>query len=88
MNFDFDLTFSYLGCLIEVLKRCTFLVCNITSIEAQLSLLVGVPVVSTEVISEEQLQLINPKDTLAVICENVDEGVKYLLNRLNKKKSN
>jgi len=88
LNFDFDLTFSYLGCLIEVLKRSTFSICDISSVEAQLSLLVSVPVVSTKVISEEQLQLINPKDTLVIICENVDEGVKYLLDRLNKKKSN
>jgi len=81
--FDFDLTFSYLGCLIEVLKRCIFSICDITSIEAQLSLLVGTPVISTELISEERLRLINPKDTLTVICKDVDKGVKYVLDRLN-----
>lgn len=81
LNFDFDLTFSYLGCLIEVLKHCRFSICDITSIEAQLSLLVGTPVISIEVISEEELQLINPKGTLVVVCNNVVTGIDYLTKR-------
>lgn len=81
LSFDFDFTFSYLGCLIEVLRECMFSICDITSIEAQISLLMGVPVISTEVISDEQLCLINPNNTLAIMQNNVDKGVDYFFNR-------
>jgi len=64
-----NLYVSYLGKLIEVLKRCEFSICDVSSVEGRLSLLLGVPVISSEKISPDEVMLLNPRKVPVLLCD-------------------
>ncbi len=67
---------SFLGCAIEVLKRCELVISDFDSSIVNLALLLGVPVVVTgKIPSEDSISLVNPKKTILINCENAIDGV-------------
>ena len=67
--------FTFVGCLIELIKKCEFMVGNIDLPSTRLSLLLKTPVISVkEKASEDEINLLNPLDTPLIRCSNVEEG--------------
>ena len=67
---------SFLGCLIELLKRCKFVITKFNSYVANLSLLVGTPVISIgETPSKDSISLINPMNTMVIDCNDAIDGI-------------
>lgn len=67
--------FTLIGCLIELIKQCEFVVGNIDLPSPHLSLLLKTPVISVkEKATEDEINLLNPLDTPLIRCSNVEEG--------------
>jgi hypothetical protein len=68
---------TYLGCLIEMIKRSRFTISNLDSVIGRLSLLLGVPLIYPNCkMTFDEIHLLNPNDTPVINCENENEGVK------------
>jgi hypothetical protein len=72
---------TFLGSLIELLKKCKVVVSDLNSHVAHLSLLVGTPVISSgESPSQDHLKLINPLST-QIIMSTDEYGIKEFFER-------
>jgi len=72
--------FSFLGCLIELIRKCKFVVTNFGSYISNLSLLIGTPILIIEdKPSADSLHILNPKGTLALYNDTLESGIKMLL---------
>lgn len=66
-----------LGCFIEVIKRCEFVIGNLKSDTSRLALLLKKPLISiNETLSDDSIHLINPYNTPVIKCNCVEEGIK------------
>lgn len=72
---------TYLGCLIELIRKCKFVVSSFDSYIAHLSLLlktpVIIPVINTPI---DAVKLCNPFKTPFIICKDTQTGVEYYEN--------
>ena len=69
-------TFSFIGCVIELLRRCKFVVTNFNTDIAHLSLLVGTPIIHIgESILSDTVSLLNPGRTPVIIVDEIKTGV-------------
>jgi len=67
---------SFLGCIIELLKRCDFIISKFDSHITYLSLLLETPVISVgKIASSDSISLINPKNTMIINCDNAVDGI-------------
>lgn len=68
---------SYVGMLIEVLKKSSFVIGRCDKFASKLALLLGVPLLSiNDETSWDAISLINPRNTPVIKCENFSEGVR------------
>jgi hypothetical protein len=75
-TYNDGLQFSFLGCLIILLKRCKFVVGNMRSSIVRLALLLKIPVISiNEKMEYDSIGLLNPFKTPVINAFNIDEGV-------------
>lgn len=71
----------YYGCLIELIKRCKFVVSNIESDVGKLSLLLNKPLIYlNRKVSSDTISLLNPLKTKIIDCENIEDGVRKYEN--------
>lgn len=74
---------SFIGCVIELLKRCKFVVGNMSSSVSKLALLLKIPVISiNEKMDYDSISLINPFNVPVINCENIEEGIKVYENNI------
>jgi len=68
---------STLGCFIEALKTCKFVIGNLSSDSSRLALLLKKPLITlNEQLTDDEIHLINPLNTPVIRCNNVKEGLK------------
>ena len=66
-----------LGCFIEAIKICKFVVGNLNSDTSRLALLLNKPLITiNEKLSDDAISLINPLKTPIIRCNDVEEGIK------------
>jgi hypothetical protein len=66
---------TYIGCLIEFIKKCLFVVCEYKTTLFRLCILLGVPTITKNEIDKDELHLLNPKNTKVIYCEDLKEGI-------------
>lgn len=77
-------TFSFIGCIIELLRRCDFIISNVDSIFSRLALILGTPVISIgESISPDVVSLLNPNQTPVIITDEIEAGVNIWREKIN-----
>jgi hypothetical protein len=78
-----DVSVSYIGCLIEMIKHSKFVISNLNSDVGKLSLLLKVPLIyPNRKMSTDNINLLNPLNTPIIDCENVIEGVRIYENNI------
>ena len=76
-NFVDDKKTSTLGCFIEALKTCKFVIGNLSSDNSRLALLLKKPLIAlNEQLTDDEIHLINPLNTPVIRCKTVEEGLK------------
>lgn len=73
---------SYLGCVIELLKKCKFVVGNINNDISRLAILLKIPLINIGEYSQDKALLINPNRTLIIPTIDIHEGVKFYENNI------
>lgn len=74
---------SFVGCIIELIKRSEFVISNTTTILGRLSLLLKKPLITIdEKIDYEGLSLINPLKTKVIVCDKLEKGLNSYENNL------
>lgn len=74
---------TYIGCLIQMIKRSKFVVSNLRSDVGRLALLLNVPLIYPyRDISDDAVSLVNPLNTKIIDCESIIEGVKEYENNI------
>lgn len=69
---------TYIGCLIELIKRSLFVVSNLKSDVGRLSILLKKPLIYlNREMSYDSISLLNPYKTPIIDCSSILEGVKY-----------
>ena len=69
---------TYLGCLIQMIKRSRFVISNLSSDVGGLALLLKTPLIYPyREISDDTVHLINPLETPIIDCESIIEGVRF-----------
>ena len=77
VNFVDDIKISNLGCFIEALRACEFVIGNLSSDNSRLALLLKKPLIAlNEQLTDDEINLINPLNTPVIRCNDVREGVK------------
>ena len=72
---------SYFGCLIELLKKCDYVVSNISSDIGRLALLLKKPLIYVNrKANSDSISILNPYRTPVIDCEKVEDGVKFYEN--------
>jgi len=72
---------SFIGIMIELIRRCNFIVSETTSILGQLSLLLNKPLITIkEKIDFDSLNLVNPLKTKVILCSNLGKGIENYEN--------
>jgi hypothetical protein len=67
---------SIVGCSIELVKKCHFVISNFNRSLARLAVLSGVPVIAVkETYTDDAIYLMNPLQTKVFKCDTVEEGV-------------
>lgn len=67
---------SFIGCIIELIKRCEFVVSNTTTVLGRLSLLLKKPLMTIdEKIDLDSLNLVNPLKTKVIVCNKLEKGL-------------
>jgi len=75
-DYSNDLNVSLVGCIIEYLKQCDFVVGNMSSWVSKLALLLKTPVISiNETMCCDSIHLLNPFDIPVINCKNIEEGI-------------
>ena len=68
---------SWLGCFIELMKKCDFVISNFERRLGKYSLLLNKPVVGVnETLTDDAIYLLNPHNTKVFKCNHYKEGVK------------
>lgn len=71
---------SFIGYVIEILKRCEFVITKFDSYITQLALLLEIPVIIVgEAPSYDSISLINPMKTEVIKCEDLIDGINIFL---------
>lgn len=78
-NEGFGKEFTFLGCVIELLKKASFYIGSFDMIY-NLSLLLNVPTILTTHISGEKLSLLNPFKRKVIECSDPKRGIEYYEN--------
>lgn len=73
---------TYIGCLIEFIKKCLFVVCEYKSVLFRLCILLNIPVITKNKIDQDELYLLNPNNTKVIYCEDIEEGIEIYENNL------
>jgi hypothetical protein len=74
---------SFIGCIIELMKRCEFVISNTTTILGRLSLLLKKPLITIdEKIDYDSLSLVNPLKTKVIVCNKLEKGLVHYENNL------
>ena len=72
---------SFLGCLIELLRKVDFVIGDMNSTISRISLLLNKPLISiNETMSYDSISLLNPFKTLVINCKNIEEGIEIYEN--------
>jgi hypothetical protein len=67
---------TFLGCLIEILKRCKFTIGNIENPISHLSLLLKIPLIHVgDDLREDTVKMLNPLETPVIKCNNHYKGI-------------
>jgi len=67
---------STLGCLIELLKKCKFVISNFDDDLAKFAVLCGTSVITVkEKFTNDAINLMNPLKSVVIKCDTVDEGI-------------
>lgn len=67
---------SFVGCVIEILKNCSFVVGSMSSSVSKLALLLKIPVISIdEKMDFDSISLLNPFNIPVINCSNIEEGI-------------
>ena len=78
---DYDST--YLGCLIESLKMCRFVVGNLESHLSHLAILLKKPLICiNNKITLDRIGIMNPLKAPIIFADNIEEGINYYENSL------
>jgi len=78
---------SILGCFIEVIKTCQFVIGNLSSDYSRLALLLKKPlIVLNETLSDDSIHLINPLNTPVIRCNDIKEGMDIYENHFRSPK--
>ena len=76
-----DIKTSNIGCFIEALKKSQFVVGNLESDISRFALLLGKPLIAlNEKLTDDEIHLINPKNTPVIRCNNIKDGLKIYEN--------
>ena len=68
---------SFIGCYIELVKRCKFVIGSLDDPLSILSLMLGIPLmVVNEKVREDAAKMLNPVKTPIIQCPNLERGVK------------
>jgi len=66
-----------LGCMMECIKLCNFVIGDVRYDNSHLALLLGTPLIHVgKDVKEDYIKLLNPLNTPVIISENVKQGVK------------
>lgn len=72
---------TMLGCLIESLRKCKYVIGNINSDISHLSVLLGVPLIHIgKTYQDDFFNLLNPLNTPIIAVNNINEGIKIYEN--------
>ena len=72
---------SFIGCIIELIKRCKFVLSDFTSEISLLSLLLKKPLITLSQISDDEIHLSNPYNTPVIKCDTLMRGFEYYENK-------
>lgn len=76
-NYIDGINISSIGCFIETLKKSQFVVGNLDSDVSRFALLLGKPLITlNEKLTDDEIHLINPRNTPVIRCNNVNDGLK------------
>lgn len=71
-----NISCTYVGCLIELIKKSSFVISNLSSDVGRLSLLLKKPLIYPKrSISQDSLNLLNPYKTPVIDCDTILEGI-------------
>ena len=74
---------SSLGCLIELIRKCKFVVSSFDSYIAHLSLLLKTPVIApNKNITEDKINLLNPLNTPVILYDELERGIECYENNI------
>lgn len=74
---------SFIGCAIEAIRKCKFVVANVNSIIGHIAMLLKIPLISiNEEVNLDTIKMANPFDSPVVVCENIESGIEYYENNL------
>jgi len=71
---------TYIGCVIELLKRCKFVVGRISNDVSKLAILLKIPLINLEVVDQDKINLLNPHKTPVITTNEIQEGVRFYEN--------
>lgn len=72
---------SVVGCTIECLRNCHYVIGNIKSELSQFALLMGIPLIHIgKRLNDDYLRLINPLDTPVICSNSIQEGIETYEN--------
>jgi len=76
-----DKSITYVGCLIELIKKSTFVVSTLNQDMGHLAILLRKPLIYlNRRMKKDTVQLINPLNTPIIDCKSVSEGVEIYEN--------
>ena len=76
-----EMKVTSIGCLIELIKRSTFVISDLKTDVGRLSLLLKKPLIYPQRnLSYDTVSLLNPYKTPIIDCETASKGVKYYEN--------
>jgi hypothetical protein len=78
-----DTKSSYLGCIINMIKKSNFVVGNMDSVVPRLSILLKTPIICiNETMTDDDIHLLNPLNTPVIKCKNIKEGIEIYENNI------
>ena len=74
---------TYIGCLIELIKRCDVVISNLNNVFGHLSILLKTPLIyPNREMSIDKIFLMNPFNTPIFDCNEIKEGVEFYENHI------
>jgi len=82
LSFNYDnQNITSVGCLIELIKKCKFVISSFDSFVSHLALLLKIPVIAPrENISEDKIHLLNPLNTPVILYDELERGIECYEN--------